>query len=495
MAKLAQVLGKPLFPHQQLIADVAFEIDPKTGLLAYDEIDIIINRQQGKTELMFPVMTHRCMGFDAALVRWVRRELGHDVPLPGSQRVLYTAQTASNAAEKWRDIHVARLEKSALASQISVRKRLNMEAIQWPNGSSWSPGATTGKTGGTGDTLDLAVIDEAWSRENNRTELGMRPAMLTRPWRQLWVCSMIPGLSRVAPGKWPYLHQKRQNGRARVQAGIRRGTAYFEWSAPEDADPGDPATWWSCMPALGHKVPERAIRSDFEAMDLVDFCAEYLGWAPSAQGARWTVISEQTWKGLQVAPGREQPYLDPVAFGVDAQPDLSAASIGMAALTSYGDTFVELIERRPGITWLVPMLVDLADKHGPCAIGIAAHGPAAPIIEPLRRALLERNVDADVRDYQGPAVAKACRQFYVETGEVGETEDGDPDRRIRHIGQPELDAAVAGAAKYTFSDEWRWQRAGEGGDASPLYAVTMARYAGEDVEWLGGSYGIASSLG
>lgn len=498
VADIAARLGRPLMPHQRLIADVALEIDPATGLLAYDEVDVIINRQQGKSETSFPVMTHRCTGFNRALSDWVRRELGHDVPEPGPQRVLYTAQRAEDARQKWRDIHVDRLEKSPFGPRLDIRKRLAAEQIRWPNGSTWSPGSTTGKSGGTGDTLDLAFIDEAWSHSDNRTELGMRPAMLTRPWRQLWVMSMIPGLSRALPGSWPYLRTKRQNGRSRVQAGINRGVAYFEWSADPDMDPADPATWWSCMPALGLTTPESAIRSDFDAMPLVDFSAEYLGWEPAAQVAKWSVISEPTWSGLRV-PNVRGAYLDPVALGVDAQPDLSSASIGMAALDVNGDTYVELIDRRPGINWAVEALVEIAAANGPCAIGIAAHGPAAPLIEPLRRALLDANVDAPVstdksivKAFQGPAVSRACRQFYTETGEIGEDVTG---RRIRHIGQDELDRSVAGVDKYTFGDEWRWQRAGEGGDASPLYAVTLARAAGEEVEWIGGSYDLADSLG
>lgn len=493
VARIAKALGKPLLPHQRYMADVAYEIDPDTGLLAYSEVDIIIPRQQGKTEFLFPVMTHRCVGFDAALARWVKRELGITVPDPGPQKVLYTTQTASKAAEKWRDIHVERLERSSFREVIDVRKRLNMEAIQWPNGSSWSPGATTGKTGGTGDTLDLGVIDEAWSREDNRTELGMRPAMLTRDWRQLWVVSMIPGISRALPGRWPYLHTKRQNGRSRVQAGIRSRVAYFEWSAPEGSDPLDPQTWWTCMPALGHTITEKNVGEDAASMDVVDFTAEYLSWEPSPQTARWLVVSEATWRNLAV-PNVRGAYGDPIALGIDAQPDQSAASIGMAALTPRGDTYVELIERRPGITWLVDVLVDLCRRHWPCAVGVAAHGPAASQIEPLRRAMAEANIDVPIVAMQGPDVAKACAQFYAETGEVGE-HDGDTGRRVAHIGQPELDASVAGAVKYTFSDEWRWMRSGEVADASPLYSVTLARAAGESVEWLGGTYNIADSLG
>jgi hypothetical protein len=503
VAKIAEQLGKPFLPHQRMIADVAFEIDPSTGYLAYNEVVFIGPRQvSGKSEITFPVMTHRCTGFGDALATWVKRELGRDVQRPGAQQVLYTAQTFDKAKAKWRDIHLARLKQSVFKSKIEQRLKTNMEAITWPNGSMWSPGSTTGLTAGTGDSLDLPIIDESWSRKDGRTELGLRPAMMTRPWSQLWSLSMIPGISRALPGTWPYLHGKRQNGRARVQAGSTRGMAYFEWSADESLDPGSESTWWSCMPALGHTVMVSKIRSDFDSaaeagpIALIDFYAEYLGWVPEATAARWGVISEATWRALVVSASRTA-YQDPVAFGVDAEPDQRTASIGMAARTVVGDTFVEHIDTRPGLSWTVPALVKLADEQLPCAIGIAAHGPAASIIEPLRRAFLEANIDCPIVVMQGPDVSRACRQFYLETGEVGEVDPEDPgydvNRRIVHIDQPELNASVASAMKYVFSDEWRWQRAGA--DAGPVYGVTLARAAGESIEWLGGSYNIADSLG
>jgi hypothetical protein len=501
VSRLAEALGKPPLPHQRLIYDVAFEIDPATGMLAYDEVNVIGPRQvTGKTELMLPAMTYRCVAFDEALTDWIRRELGKDVPLPGPQRVLYTAQTADNAREKWRDVHVKRLEQSPLRSQVKTRLRLNAEQIAFPNGSTWSPGSTTGKTAGTGDTLDMPVIDESWSREDNRTELGLRPAMLTRPWRQLWSLSMIPGISRALPGGWPYLWAKRQNGRARVEADIRSRVAHFEWAAAPGLDPADPATWFSCMPALGHHVPLSSVQSDYEAMvgagNLSDFCAEYLGWPPEATAARWAVISEPTWRSLKLPQLDGIPYGDPVAFAVEAQPEQVSASIGMSARTAEGHTYVELVERGPGLNWTIDYLLDLIEKYCPCAVGIAAHGPAAPIIEPLRRAIRDdkRNLDTELIIMQGPDVAKACAQFYTETGEVGDHVE-DTGRRIRHIGQPELDHSVADAVRYRFNDQWRFQRSGEAGDASPLYSVALARAAGEAVEWLGGSYDIGDSLG
>lgn len=499
VSRLAERLGKPPLPHQRLIYDVAFELDPNTGMLAYDEVTVIGPRQvTGKTELMLPAMTYRCVGFDEALVRWVRRELGYTVPPPGPQRVLYTAQTADNAREKWRDVHVARLQKSPLRSQVATRLRLNAEQIAFPNGSTWSPGSTTGKTAGTGDTLDMPVIDEAWSQQTNRTELGLRPAMLTRPWRQLWALSMVPGISRALPGSWPYLWSKRQNGRARVEADIRSKVAYFEWAAAPGSDPGDPATWFSCMPALGHHVPLSSVESDYESMigagNLADFEAEYLGWPPEVTAARWAVVSEPTWRSLQLPRIEGMPYEDPVAFGVESQPEQVSSSISMAARTSEGHTFIELIERRPGLTWTIDVLADLIRRHSPCAVGIAAHGPAAAIIEPLKRRMRDDDLDTELIVMQGPEVSKACAQFYTETGEVGDHAE-DTGRRLRHLGQRELDQSIAGAIKYKFNDQWRFQRSGEAGDASPVYSVVLARAAGEAVEWLGGAYDVGDSLG
>lgn len=510
VGKIAKQLGKPFLPHQQHIVDVAFEIDPDSGYLAYGEVVLIGPRQAtGKTELLLPVMTHRCTGFGDALATWVRRELGHDVKKPGPQSVLYTAQRADDARKKWRDVHVTRLQNSVFKSKIDTRLRLNAEQIIWPNGSTWSPGSATKKSGGTGDTLDLGVIDEGWSNQDSSTELGLRPAMMTRDWAQLWGTSMIPGISRALPGTWPYLFAKRQNGRARVGAGSTRGMAYFEFGAAEDRDPGSESTWWEALPGLGHTVSVRTVRKDYEAMieagNLVDFCAEYLGWVPGSTAARWGVISEATWQSL-VVPATRGAYQDPVAFGVDATPSQSTGSIGMAARTVVGDTFVEHIATNPGLSWIVPAMVKLVNENAVCAIGIAAHGPAASIIEPLRRALQEANLDAPVstdqsivKEFQGPAVSKACRQLYLETGEVGELDTEDPsfdvNRRIVHTNQTDLTSSVATAEKYEFGDEWRWQRKGTGGDASPLYGVTLARAAGEAVEWIGGQYDIASSLG
>jgi hypothetical protein len=47
---------------------------------------------------------------------------------------------------------------------------------------------------------------------------------------------------------------------------------------------------------------------------------------------------------------------------------------------------------------------------------------------------------------------------------------------VRHLGQFELDSAVAVARSRPLGDAWRWSRKGDH-DISPLYAATVARFA------------------
>jgi hypothetical protein len=478
VAEAARRLGKPLMPHQRMMADVALELDPETGLLAFGEVIVIGPRQgTGKTELMLPVMTHRCVGFDEALVRWVRDQLGVVVHPPGPQRVLYTAQTADAAREKWRDVHLERLKGSPFYKprrQFGYRLRLNQEAMVWENRSMWSPGATTGKTAGTGDTLDVGVIDEGWSRPNNRTELGMRPTMLTRPWRQLWVLSMIPGLSRVRPDQWPYLRAKRQLGRQRVAAGVRHGMAFFDFTAAEGLDPQDPETWYSCMPGLGRTVPERAIREDFDSgMPLVDLQAEYLGWEPVETSPRWTLVSQLAW---------DERY-DP-ASGVEGRPALAVEMneerdrgwIGVAGYRPDGQYHVEVAEpggRVPlgavGVEWLERRTVDMVADHTPWTVVVDPRRPAASLIQPLK------NRGIDVLTPAQPDIAGACGRFFDATGQARDQDQSDDGMRLHHLGQLVLDRAMGQARRLDLGGgAFVFVRKGTSSELGPLYVCTLA---------------------
>jgi hypothetical protein len=431
VAAVAKALGTPLMPWQRQVVDVAMEVDPATGLLAYSEVVVTTPRQSGKTTLELAVLVHRCR-------TW-----------PGS-RVLYSAQDRIHARKKWEDEHVAALLRSPYAGEFTPRYQRGDEAIRWANGSIHGITAP-GEKAGHSDVLDVAVVDEAWAHEDARLEQGLSPTMVTRAQPQLWVVSTA-GTYRSA-----YLRGKVERGRARVAHRGNSSVAYFEWSALPGSDPADPATWWSCMPALGRTVTEVRIAAEFERLELADFCRAYLNWEPSAIPADWLVIGEVQWRAL--ADPRSE-VVDPVAFAADVTPERSHAAIAVAGLRGDGLGHGEVLDHRPGTGWVVPRLLELQERWTPCAVVVDDTGPAGSLIAPLEAA--------------GVEVVKPSARGMAHA--AGNLFDAVTEATMRYRPLPALDAAVAGAAQRPLGDGFAWARKGLQVDICPLVALTLARW-------------------
>lgn len=430
-------------PWQRLVADVALEVDPATGGLAYREVVVTIPRQSGKTTLGLSVRAHRAIGFG------------------GPQNLVYTAQTRNDARMKWEDEHAPILARSVLAPLVRARKRTGAEAFVWSNGSIDSIPAPTAKAG-HGKTLDLGFIDEAFAQTDDRLEQAFGPAMVTRPQPQLWV------VSTAGTAESLYLRAKVQAGRRRVESGEPSQSAYFEWSAPNDADPLDPATWRACMPGLkcnGGIIPESAIRAEMdkaiaehgpEGMQL--FRRAYLNQWTDEFASGWSVISQPAWRARGGALGRPD---GPVAFGVDAAwPDAEAASIAVAGRLD-GELVVQVVDHREGTSWVPGRLRELVDRHRPAAVVLDRKGPAG---------FLAAEIDEAGVGLKHPTmddVAQAAGSFYAAVC-------GD-DPTLRHFDQPELDEALGSAMKRPLGDSWTWARKGAP-DISPLTAATLAAW-------------------
>ena len=193
---------------------------------------------------------------------------------------------------------VDQLDRSPLRRLYSVRRSNGSERIRWRTGS--HHGITAGgETSGHGFTLDLAVIDEAWAQVDDRLVQSFRPAMVTRADAQLWIVSTAGTDDSV------FLRERVDDGRARVEAGEAIDVAYFEWSAPDDADDDDPATWQAAMPALGVLIDLDTIASDRAAMDRAEFARAYLN--------RWTAGGRARVRArrLDPLPRRSQPGVGP----------------------------------------------------------------------------------------------------------------------------------------------------------------------------------------
>lgn len=431
VAEVAQLLGTPLMPWQRAVADVALEVDPETGLLVYREVTLTVPRQSGKTLLLLCLMVHRALGFGQR------------------QRILYTAQTRNDARKKWEDEHVRVLEESPFAGMFTPRFNNGNEAIRWNNGSLHALASTTKKSG-HGETLDLGVIDEAFAQVDGRLEQAMKPAMITRSQPQLWVVSTAGTEESV------FLRSKIDTGRARAGLGLTDSVAYFEWSAPEDVDPADSTTWWSCMPALGETVQERAIRAEFESMELPEFRRAFLNQWPDVFPVD-AVIDSQTWNRLADSKSKAG---DPVAFAVDTTPDRSYSSVAAAGERRDGRRHVEVVDNARGTDWVVGRLLELRDRWKPCAVVIDGAGPAGSLIAPLEAKGVEV-LKPSARD-----AAQACGAFY----------DAAVNGQLHHLDQAPLNAALAGAKRRELGDAWAWARKNVSVDISPLVAVTLASW-------------------
>lgn len=442
VGKVARLLGKPFMPWQQLVADVVLEIDPATGRLAYEEFGLTVPRQSGKSTFVEAKATHRCTA---------TRFFGD------RQRVIYTAQTRKKALEKWEEDFRPDLEASSyFRNRFHPHKPPGNEHFRFANGSRWGLEANT-ETAGHGSTIDEAYLDEAFAHQDWRLEQALGPAMITRLNKQLGIISTAGWL-----GGSPFLEAKVQAGRAAVLEGRRSVRAYFEWSADQDAEAGDEAVWWGCMPALGRTISVAAIRGEYQkALDqgkLNEFRRAYLNqWVPKDIPDAWVVIPEASWSEL--ADPQSNPAA-PVAFAIAVPGDRSCAAIAVAGIRPDGRLHVEVAEYAPGTSWVEPWLIDRWQRHSPCAVVLDKTGHEASFIQGLRDAGLE------LLHPTSQQVAAAYGQFY----DVAVNS-----KTLRHRHQPELDAALAGAITRDVGDGGRtWARRASAADISPLVAATLA---------------------
>lgn len=440
VGEVARLMGKPLLPWQQFVADVVLEIDPLTGEFAYNEFGLTVPRQSGKSTLILAKAVHRA----TATGFFGRR-----------QKIVYTAQTRNKAREKWEEDYVPDLTQSKVfGPRISPHFGNGNEHIRFSNGSRFGIEANTEKAG-HGSTLDEAYIDEAFAQADNRLEQAFRPAMITRPNTQLGVVSTAGWLDGS-----PFLADKVRRGREQSQMGVREGLAYFEWSAPDDADVEDRDVWRECMPALGHTISERSIAAELEAMSDTpnDFRRAYLNqWVLRDDPGSETIVDMGVWAHLEDV---EDVRPSPVAFSVEVSHDRKWSSIGLAGRRTDGMRHVQIVQAGRGTGWVPERVAELVDEWKPVAVAVNPTGPAGSLLGPLAAA------GVDVLKVSSRDAAHAAGLFVDSVGE----------HMVRHMGQSQVTASL-GVARKRPSGEGFQLVAEPGKDIAPIKAVVLALYA------------------
>jgi phage terminase large subunit-like protein len=149
---------------------------------------------------------------------------------------------------------------------------------------------STEEHSGHGASVDLGVIDEAWSLDQS-VEDSVRPAMATRPNAQVWMTSTAGTATSV------WWRGKVDAGRTSAQLGLTEGLCYLEWSAADDTDVTDPGTWASFHPALGHTIDVSTLQADLASMPLPRWRRAYANQWPDETDEGWAVIDRALWAG------------------------------------------------------------------------------------------------------------------------------------------------------------------------------------------------------
>jgi phage terminase large subunit-like protein len=268
----AAALGWELMDWQRLVLRTGLEHEG--GQLVHRDVDVAVPRQQGKSSTVLSLIVHRMLAS------------------PG-QWCVYGAQSRLAARRRLLKVWWPRLKGSPLGGLFDVTKGTGSESLEARNGSLLTL-LSTDEAAAHGDVVDLGFLDECWALDAD-AEQAVRPGMLTKPNAQLW------RFSTAGKATSTYWRSRVDAGRTAAALGVTDGAAYLEWCALPDQDPTEAATWYGCMPALGHTISEETVRADLASgMPLAEFKRSHLNLWPDESAEGWGVIRRDLWEASRL---------------------------------------------------------------------------------------------------------------------------------------------------------------------------------------------------
>jgi len=422
-------------PWQDDAIDVAREIDPATGELAHPIIVITAQRQTGKTVLSGSNATHICLTEPDRLC-W------------------YTQQDRRHARDTLLRGLVPRVRRSPFKPPFTkIRASNGSESIEFPSGSIYSIFAPSD------DALHstanrLVCIDECWTFDQVRGDELLQAIMptFTTVDGQLWMFSTAGNYRST------WFKGLVDAGRLAAEAGATTGMAYFEYSIGDDVDPTDLAAVAADHPANGFTLRLSALRTAAGLMGVDEFARAY--------GNRWTgITADRTipallW-GLAADAFTPLPPPGVAALALDVDRDGASAAIVAGWRDAVGVGHVELVDFRPGVSWVPARLAELDERLAPRARWYDRMGPAVDVGDECLRAGI------DLHPATFDDVAGAAPMFLR----------GLADRTARVRPHPAFDAAADVAGKREVGDRWVWGRPSPDAKISPIRAGSLALWA------------------
>jgi phage terminase large subunit-like protein len=363
--------------------------------------------------------------------------------------VLWTAHHTRTSDETFGAM-LALSNRKKVAPHIAARRRANgQQEIRFRNGSRIMFGAREQGFGRGFAEVDIEVFDEAQILSERALE-DMVPAtnQARHPSGALLFYMGTPPRP-VDPGE--VFRAKRD----RALSGAAKDTVYVEMAADPDAAPDDRRQWAKANASYPLRTPPEAMQRMRENVGSDEsFLREGMGVWPEVSTAE-RVVDPARWAGSGAGSGE---LVGVPAVALDVPLDRSRAWIGVGVARADDRVQVELLDSEPGVTWVVPRLAALCREHS-TRVTLDGSGPAAALVPDLEDA------GVPVELLSRADVVNACGAFIDAVNEGS----------LAHLHDPVLDAAVS-AARLRPGESVIWTRKG-GVDISPLYAVTLARWA------------------
>ena len=361
------------------------------------------------------------------------------------QLILHSAHEFKTAQEAFRRVLALVENTDHLRKRVAkVRTSHGEEGIELTTGARLRFVARS-TASGRGFSAQRVVLDEAMQL-GTETMGALLPTLAAQDNPQVIYAASAPLSTSVQ------LHAVRN----RALAGGDDSLAYLEWSVTDDAKIDDPEQWAVANPSLGIRIGADYVERELAALPDDIFRRERLG-IPDAPivVTDERIIEPDVWAALKEERSR---FDGRMSFAVDITPDRRMAAIAVAGLRDDGFVHVEVVDHRPGTSWVGDRLVELAERWGRQPVTIDPGSPAGSLVVTVR----ERGID--VREVSARQVVQATGQFYdlVQSG------------GLRHIGQAPLTAALDGATRRPLGESWTWNRRAQSVDICPLMAATLA---------------------
>jgi len=458
VAEMAASVGRILDPEQRLAVEALCAMDAD-GRWSAMEGAVICSRQNLKTFVLECIALTKLFVFGSELIIW-------------SAHLFETARESFTTFDGMvtNYDHLRKRVKQVLRSNATFEiilldgRRLKFRARS--------------ESGGRGLAAPDTILDEAYAVTDGQMG-ALFPVMSAQPNPQI--------LYGSSAGKADSVVLRRLKARGRN--GGDPSLVYVEWCAPGSwEEPGclnlncgheassigcaldDRANWLASNPALDRRISAKYIQAERRSLSPAEFGRERLGWWDEAATEDDPPITAEQW----TACARPSTIVGAKVWAVDVSPDGKRASIAVAGTGTTGVPHVELVDHAPGTGWVVDRLFDLVTRHPTRNVKIGDRvypalildpiGPVRGLIQPLQ----QRGIEPVMMTVHDAGAACASLQAAV------------IDRKIAHIGQPQISDALAIAVRREVGDgAWAWGRRRSekqwtGADISALVAITEA---------------------